>query len=57
MAATPTRGIRISDELWNRAGARAQRDGIALNEMLRGWLVSYANGLDARPRGEDTVNA
>lgn len=43
MAATPMRQIRIPDDLWNRATARAAREGTNVSEKIRTLLESYVN--------------
>lgn len=42
------RHFRADDESWNRALARAKRDGVTLSKVLREFIVSYGNdeGLD-----------
>lgn len=39
---TPQRTIRISDDLWNRAGQRAKERGEALSDVVRRALEHYA---------------
>jgi antitoxin component of RelBE/YafQ-DinJ toxin-antitoxin module len=43
MATTKARQIRIGDELWGRATARARREGTTPSELIRTFLDDYAN--------------
>jgi hypothetical protein len=36
--------IEVSTELSELANARAQADGINLNELIQTWLIEFANG-------------
>ena len=40
---TPTRTIRISDELWERAKAVAKEHGDNIADIIRAALVAYIN--------------
>jgi hypothetical protein len=51
--ATPRRAIRIPDELWAAALARAKNEDISLSQLIRRWLTDFiANGdyLARRPK-------
>jgi predicted HicB family RNase H-like nuclease len=41
---TPNRNIRIPDELWNAAAARADREDMTLSQLIRRVLRAYADG-------------
>ena len=42
---TPQRAIRVPDELWAAASARAKSEDITLSQLIRRWLSDYvANG-------------
>jgi predicted HicB family RNase H-like nuclease len=43
---TPRRAIRIPDELWYAALAKAERSGEPLNEVIRRALERYVTGED-----------
>ena len=43
MAETPMRYVRISDELWDKAQARAEGEKVHLSELIRLWLTLYAD--------------
>lgn len=38
------RTVRIPDELWDAAGARAAREDLSLSQLIRRWLRAYAAG-------------
>jgi len=42
---TGSRNIRISDEVWEAAQARAALEGTTLSALIRKWIAEYA-GLD-----------
>lgn len=42
---TARRTIRVSDELWEQASARAADDGRHLSEVIREFLEAYAGGM------------
>jgi predicted HicB family RNase H-like nuclease len=42
---TGSRNIRISDEVWEAAQARAALEGTTLSALIRQWVADYA-GLD-----------
>lgn len=41
---TANRSIRINDDVWNRALARADREGRAVSELVRDFVTRYADG-------------
>ena len=43
---TPKRGIRIDDELWNAAKAKAARLGVDLSTIQRDMLRAWVNEPD-----------
>ena len=43
MAETPMRFIRIDDETWAKAMARANREEATISELIRFWVQEYAN--------------
>lgn len=44
---TPNRVLRVSDDLWARAGARAAEDGETLSDAIRRFLERYARREDS----------
>ena len=40
---TPNRVIRVPDDLWNAARARAERDGTTVSHIIRDRLKRYVN--------------
>jgi antitoxin component of RelBE/YafQ-DinJ toxin-antitoxin module len=42
MGETPMRFVRIDDETWHRAQARARREGVTMSAMIRSWVSTYA---------------
>lgn len=44
MGPTPIRTLRIDDETWAAAMARAQGEGDNLTALMRQWLTDYAAG-------------
>lgn len=42
MAETPMRFIRIDDETWRKAMARAREEGTTISTMIRTWVETYA---------------
>jgi hypothetical protein len=44
MPATRLRNLRVDDDLWVAAGHRAQREGLTMSELIRGWLAEYVEG-------------
>ena len=41
----PRRAVRVPDELWAAAAARAAREDIPLSQLIGRWLTDYvANG-------------
>lgn len=49
---TPTHGLRVPDELWDRAAAKARSSGSTITDVLTALLRDYA---DAR-LGEDIAS-
>lgn len=47
MSNTPVRNVRVDDELWEAAMAKAGEDGVSLSEIIRGLLVLYVHGEQA----------
>ena len=45
--ATPLRNVRIDDDLWNRAQARADNEGRALSAVIRDLLREYVDRVPA----------
>lgn len=43
MGETPMRFVRIDDETWHRAQARAHREGVTMSAMIRSWVAVYAD--------------
>ena len=43
MAETPMRYVRIDDEAWSKAKARATREGVTLSSLIRGWVIDYGS--------------
>lgn len=41
MPPTPLRNIRIDDDLWNAALAKAENEGSNLSEVIREWLETW----------------
>lgn len=52
---TPTRAIRIEDDLWEEAKAVAIRRSDTLTDVIRGALESYVAGGPARHAGTQPV--
>ncbi len=48
--ATPARAVRISDEVWAAAQARAKKDGVTTTDVVRRALVKYL-GLPSETTG------
>lgn len=42
---TTLRNVRVSDEVWEAASARASLEGVTLSEKIREWLAEYG-GVD-----------
>lgn len=40
---TTRRSVRVPDEVWNSAAARAAAEGRDLSEVIRTMLIEYAN--------------
>lgn len=40
----PIRSIRVPDDLWNAAKARAANEGTTISELIRHWIRNYVNG-------------
>lgn len=47
---TPTRSVRIDDELWNRAKDRAGKEGVTISRATYLLVEGYALGLVNLPR-------
>lgn len=45
MANTPQRSIRVSEEVWKAALARAEKEGVTLTQLLVKTLKEYGEGL------------
>lgn len=61
MGPTPIRNLRIDDETWAAALARAQEEDTSLSALMRGWLSDYAAGKPrvgpGRPAGVEVSRA
>ena len=44
MGPTPIRNLRIDDDTWAAALARAQEESTSLSALMRVWLSDYAAG-------------
>jgi len=42
--ATTVRAVRVPDQPWQAALARAESEGVALAELVRDWISDYAAG-------------
>lgn len=42
---TPTRTIRVKDQLWDDAKVQAARDGFTLTDVIVGYLFDYTAAL------------
>jgi hypothetical protein len=55
------RAIRVDDETWNAALARAVEEQISMSALIRGWLSDYAAGKPrvgpGRPAGVEVSRA
>lgn len=55
------RAIRVDDETWDSALARAQDENISMSALVRGWLSDYAAGKPrvgpGRPAGVEVSRA
>lgn len=55
------RAIRVDDDTWNAALARAQDEQISMSALIRGWLSDYAAGKPrvgpGRPAGVEVSRA
>lgn len=51
---TPHRPIRISDELWAKAQAKAAREGTTASQKARELLAKWADEPDDTPDTDDT---
>jgi predicted HicB family RNase H-like nuclease len=49
---TPNRNVRVSDEVWDAAMARAVAEGVSVSSVVRDALELY--GQQARGRREDS---
>lgn len=41
---TRIRGIRVPDDVWDAAKARAERDGTTVSEVVRRYLARWGKG-------------
>lgn len=48
---TPTRTVRIDDDVWARARARAEKEGISVSFVVSAILGEYADGKDILTEG------
>lgn len=39
----PIRSVRVPDDLWNAAKARAASEGTTISELIRHWIRNYVN--------------
>jgi hypothetical protein len=48
MSTTQQRGIqvRVSDDIWAKAKAKANGEGTTISARIRGWLIEYVNDPD-----------
>lgn len=55
------RAIRVDDDTWNAALARAVEEQISMSALIRGWLSDYAAGKPrvgpGRPAGVEVSRA
>lgn len=52
--ATPIRSFRVTDEIWQTAQVRAQREGITVTELIVTMLEAYGQGrmdIQKKPQG------
>ena len=49
MTMTPNRHVRIEDDVWRAAQARAEREGVTISSRIREWVTAYARGEDKTP--------
>ncbi|WP_024821108.1 hypothetical protein [Arthrobacter sp. 31Y] len=54
-AGTPRRSVRVEDELWNQAHAKAVREGTTVAERVRAGLREYVHGPETRHTIEDSL--
>lgn len=47
---TSSHSLRCTDALWSRSTARAKRDGVQINTVLRELLEGYSRGLIDLPK-------
>lgn len=56
MATGNLRNVRVDDDVWLPAGARARDEDTNLSTLIRGWLADYAAGEPAGPtRGKGKI--
>jgi predicted HicB family RNase H-like nuclease len=48
---TPLRNVRVNDDLWRDAQAKAADDGVSVSEVIRRALEHYVNGVNC-PLGQ-----
>lgn len=46
----PARSVRIDDDVWSRARARAKADGVTISEVINRFVEGYAEGRIDAPR-------
>ena len=51
---TPLRNVRIPDDLWDSAQAKALADGVTVSDVIRGQLSRWV-GADPRVVGVDST--
>lgn len=54
-AGTPRRSVRVEDELWNQAHAKAAREGTTVAERVRAGLREYVHGPETRHTIADSL--
>ncbi|MEV7661413.1 hypothetical protein [Paenarthrobacter sp. NPDC089316] len=54
-AGTPRRSVRIEDDLWNQAHAKAAREGTTVAERVRAGLREYVHGSETRHTIADSL--
>lgn len=52
MAETPRRFVRVPDELWDKASAKANRQNRTMSEVVRHLLALYAYDEDGPSTGD-----
>ena len=49
--------IRVDDQLWDAAMARAADEDTKLSVLIRKWLENYVGGIDAAQRQQERIAA